>query len=133
MRLLALALLVAACRETPADLADCNGDVAGVWRDQHGRRYHLWDERKAIEVFPMWDTSVLDGGVKTAPPILSPLRIRLERTEGHVSQRVDGCVVKRRAALGACRGRSAVLDLETGPLACGAPPSGSIRLELHRE
>lgn len=139
MRLSVLAaLLLAACRETPAPLVDCDGDVGGVWRDDQGRRWHLWDDRgdrsPALEVFPMWDTSAPEGRAKTEPPILSPLRIRLaDRETGTVRQRVDGCVIERKATFGACAGRRAVLRLEDGPAACGAPSTGWIQVNLRRD
>jgi hypothetical protein len=125
-----------------------------VWRDDAGRRWHLWDETRTVEVFPMWDTSAPDGGIKTPLPapdpdalVLAPVRIHLgarspAEISGEITQRITRggrtCVVRGGAKLSACHGRSAVLSLERraphDPASCepGASEGWSV-VNLRRE
>jgi hypothetical protein len=132
----AAALVTAACRPGHAPLADCAGDLSGVWqaldddgRPIDGRAFDVRDARPFVEVYPMWDTTRPAGGRKpaastdpAAPPparVESPWRIRLERAgatvTGTLAVRVTlagtTCSLTQPARVADCRGQRATLDL----------------------
>ena len=121
------ALLLAACRATPAELDSCSGDLNGVWREEAdpSRAYHIVDRGRRVEVYPLFRLD-LSGG-------RSPPRTELMRTGDHLEGKselrvADGdlrCSVTTRARLQLCRGRKARLSVDWRPELDGCTPRGN--------
>ena len=159
MRWPAAAIAFAACRPAPPPLDSCKDDLAGVWiaRDQltpsgEARRYDVVDLGRAIEIYPMFDDSVLapsDRKLTTADAVIvAPAAFDLTRTSdgailiGAQTRRFQRgqhtCVQHSPARIATCTGDR--LDLAQTPLAppidwdrCTAPPAPPVTLTLHRE
>ena len=159
MKLAVAILLATACRPAPPSLDSCADDLGGVWfaRDEvtpsgEPRRYHVADLGRAIEIYPMFDDSVLDPRdrkLTTADAVIvAPSAFDLSRSSdgktliGTQTRRfargAASCVLHSPARIATCAGDR--LDLEQSPLAapsdwdrCAPPPAIPARLVLHRE
>jgi hypothetical protein len=160
-RLLA-AMLLAACRSAPA-LDSCADDLGGVWRvDEPGalattpsgepRRYHLVDTRAGVELYAMFDDSVLAPGDRkeTTPDavIVAPSMLDLGRVGngallvGKTTRRFERgartCTLHTPARIERCTGdRLELRATAIGPPAdwdrCALGPGQPETLVLHRE
>jgi hypothetical protein len=155
----AAAIAVAACRPAPPSLRSCADDLGGVWRvlgadattpSGERRAYHVVDLGGALELYPMFDDSVLAPGDRkeTTPDalIVAPSIVELTRAgdaiAGQVTRRVARgartCVLHGAATIRACAGDH--LQLELAPLAapadwdrCLPPPAPPVTWTLVRE
>ena len=130
------ALAALGCRR-PAPLASCADDLAGVWAvpdeptaSGEPRRYHVIDRGGAIELYPMFDDSVVAPGDRKATTadavIAAPAAIDLTRAAdgtltGTLVRRFQRgaatCILRTPARLHDCAGDRATLEVT--PL---APP-----------
>jgi hypothetical protein len=116
-------LLLAACRPGHAALADCSGNLSGVWRADADHAFDVRDHGASLELYAMWNT---------ATPTSSPWRVHLAREAagadpaGSLTTRVTTptgtCKLDLPARLHACRGARATLELAVpralDPTAC---------------
>jgi hypothetical protein len=146
----ALAATPAGCRRAP--LRSCGDRLGGVWREVGDepstapRHWHIVDDGRSVHLFPLWDTTRLPDGSKTPVggrgPVLSPLRVELERQGGTLAGRASARIVLPGAScerafpvsIRACAGAELELDgLAPLPVSCdGAPVSGG-KVHLVRE
>ena len=92
-----------------ATLTSCDDDLAGPWRDPAGHRWMILDERRTLEVFPIFP----DGDPTTpADVIAAPRVIDLARAPGgaltgtvhrRYSRRGDTCDARAPIQITACR------------------------------
>jgi hypothetical protein len=127
----ALVVIAAACRPTAPALDSCADDLGGVWRvdgattpSGEPRRYHVIDLGRAIELYPMFDDSVLspaDRKETTADAaIVAPAAFDLARSSGgaflvgtqtrRFMRGAASCVEHGPARLHDCAGDRATLD-----------------------
>jgi hypothetical protein len=158
-RVAAAVVLASACRPAPPPVDSCADPLGGVWiaPDQitpsgEPRRYHVADLGRAIEIYPMFDDSVLDPRdrkLTTADAVIvAPSAFDLTRSSdgktmiGQQTRRfargAATCVLHSPARIATCTGDR--LDLEETPLAaptdwdrCAPPPGPPMTLTLHRE
>lgn len=159
MRLAAAAIAVAACRPAPPALTSCADDLGGVWRVDGGdtitpsgepRRYHVVELGRAIEIYPMFDDSLLaadDRKATTADAlIVAPAAFDLTRAgdalAGTQARRfargADACTLRTPARLHGCAADRATLELTPpSPPAdwtrCAPTPAAPITWTLVRE
>jgi hypothetical protein len=152
-RLLLIAL--AACRPAPPSLDSCDDDLAGVWRvdgkdattpSGEPRRYFVVDLRRAIEIYPMFDDSLLapsDRKETTATAlIVAPAAFDLARDAGFQTRRFmrgnDSCTIRTPARIHDCKADRATLELvppspPSDWARCVAAPAAPITWTLVRE
>ncbi len=155
---LAIACFATACRPAPPSLASCADDLSGVWRADdttpsgEPRRYHVIELGRAIEMYPMFDDSVLDPRDRklTTPDavIVAPSAFDLSRSSdggtliGAQTRRfargASSCVLHSPARIATCAGDR--ITLEETPLGpptdwdrCTPPPAPPATMVLHRE
>ena len=119
MRLaLALALLGACDARAPAELADCGGDLRGVWDGEAGA-WHAIPGGDAWELYPMFDDRPADlpAGVAAAPGVIDlyrqpPGAPTLVGTYTRRYERgAERCLQKTAVTLSGCAGDRAVLEV----------------------
>ena len=128
-----LVVAVAACRPAPPALDSCADELGGVWRvddvaaavtpSGEPRRYHVVELGARVEIYPMFDDSVVAPGDRkeTTPDavIAAPATFELSRAGdalyGAQTRRfargAATCLVHTPARLTACHDRSARLEL----------------------
>jgi len=130
-----------------ARVDSCDDELAGVWRDQQGRGYHVVDAADhGYEVFALFDSARPPGGDKGGDPVIyAPwvwdLTRRPSGLSGTRSQRMtrDGvsCVARTAIEVKACAGgRLTVRVQDVAAMAfpgCAATPGDWIELVLEPE
>lgn len=126
-------LLIAACRPAPPALDSCADEIGGVWRVDDAtfattpsgepRRYHIVELGARVEIYPMFDDSVLAAGDRketTADAVIvAPAQFELTRSGdvliGAQTRRFArgpaSCVLHTPARITSCQGRTARLEL----------------------
>jgi hypothetical protein len=125
LALVAVVLLGACDEPGPAELADCGGDLRGVWEAEPGA-WHAIVGGDAWELYPMYEErpSQLPAGVRAGPGVIDLYRQPpgAPTLVGTYSRRYElgaaRCDVKTAVTLRDCAGDRAVLEV-TPP----APPT----------
>lgn len=145
MRLAIATLLLCSCDRTEP-IARCSDDLAGVYEvettatEQTPTRWHLLDNRRTLEAYPLFDDSLAIAGLETAPRVLD-LRRDGDALAGELSRRfMHGplrCDAKATAKVTACAGETLeiVLGDPVQPLAfdpCAYGQSAPSRRERWR-
>jgi hypothetical protein len=105
VRLAIVLALIASC-DRRAPVERCTDDLAGVY-EIDGRRWNVLDNRRGLEVYPMFDDTLAVAGLETAPRALDLRRISDDALAGEVTRRfMQGalrCDAKATAYVTSCK------------------------------
>lgn len=103
-RAILLALLASCDRQPP--IARCTDDLAGVY-EIDGRRWNALDNRRGLEIYPLFDDGLAVPGLETAPRAIDLRRISADALAGEVTRRfMQGtlrCDAKASARVVSCK------------------------------
>jgi hypothetical protein len=146
MRPAILLALIASC-DRHAPFARCTDDLGGVYEvettatEQTPPRWNVLDTRRGLEIYPMFDDTLVVPGLETAPRVLDLRRISDDALAGEVTRRfMQGplrCDAKATAHVTACKDNTLELVLAdpVQPLAfepCAYGQAASSRRERWR-
>ena len=112
MRCCWIALLLCSCDRRVA-IERCTDELAGVYEvettasEQEPTRWSVLDSRRGLEVYPLFDDSIVVAGLEIAPRVIDLSRINDEALAGEVTRRYlkgsQRCDAKASARVTSCK------------------------------
>ena len=109
----ALLAALASCGARSEPIARCTDELAGVYEvettatEQTPARWHVLDNRRSLEAYPMFDDALAVAGLETAPRVIDLRRTDGDALVGEVTRRfMQGalrCDAKASAKVVACK------------------------------